>query len=56
MRFLCQFFSLDSSFCVRTEARQRVGSATHCHLDKTNMDKTSMHDLKQVRVSIFWYI
>ena len=22
---------------------QRVGSATHCHLDKTNMDKTSQH-------------
>ena len=29
--------------CGRTEARQRVGSATYCHLDKTNMDQTSMH-------------
>ena len=29
--------------CAHTEARPRVGSATHCHLDKTNMDKTSMH-------------
>ena len=28
---------------MRTEARQRVGSATHCHLDITIIDKTSMH-------------
>ena len=27
----------------RGMACQRVGSATRCHLDKTNMDKTSMH-------------
>ena len=28
---------------ARTEAHQHVRSTTHCHLDKTNMDKMSMH-------------
>ena len=33
---------------ARTEARERVGSTTHCHLDKTNMDKTSMHLVRTI--------
>ena len=33
--------SVQKSVC--TKARQCIGSATCCHLDKTNMDKTSQH-------------
>jgi len=42
----CAHFPIDiwnQKTSARTEARDLVGSATHCHLDKTNMDKTSMH-------------
>ena len=44
---------------VRTKARQRVRRATHCHLDKTNMDKTSQHPLNtmsDVRQIVLYHI
>ena len=41
----CAYFSIDIC-CVIQEGVitvEKFGSATHCHLDKTNMDKISQH-------------